>query len=41
LRDVAADGQILLYRVPYGTMCRWIKDDDDVQRVVGKRGVRA
>ena len=39
LRKKTADGT-LLHRVPYSTMMRWHKDDDDVMRERGLRGVK-
>ena len=39
LRKKTADGT-LLHRVPYSTMLRWHKDDDEVMRERGHRGVK-
>ena len=39
LRKKTADGT-LLHRVPYSTMLHWHKDDDEVLRERGHRGVK-
>ena len=39
LRKTTADGT-LLHRVPYSTMMGWLKDDDEVMRERGHRGVK-
>jgi hypothetical protein len=39
LRKTTADGS-LLHRVPYSTMLRWLKDDDEVMRERRHRGVK-